>query len=508
MNNNLKWNFIATKKKQDAYENIIDKLNPCSSEEFNTLSEEQKNKILDDMIKEIRKINIFPIYYFNDEGIREEIRKSIDKKVCFSGESLDILFSQGLLLLDFLFPNLHKVEVGDYKNRSIYDRFYDDEMLKECLKIALSSRKINNMRTAFFMGSRFLWRSATNYSPMRAKAIYERFCPKDGVIYDYSAGFGGRMLGALSSSYNFKYIATEPNTETYHNLLKLGKYIEQETKRADSYKVYNDCSEDLKLEPEFADFIFSCPPYFNLEKYSDEETQSMNKFPNYEEWLEGYVRPTIKNSFYMLKKEGLYGVNIVNFWNKAKKYYLTNDWLKIAEEEGFYLKGVYSISSKARKKKDEDQDRIYIFSKNKDYELPNYTDAEMLEYWDKKVKDYEEKKKKKDAVIVKFNFLGELEDRFENILQISNKYNIEDVKKSIKTKKKCKEYNCYFRSFAPDDIIPLMIEDIKKPVCEIDGIIFETGVAAAEYLKTPKQTVSQAKQRKSKKILGHEVKWF
>ena len=132
----------------------------------------------------------------------------------------------------------------------------------------------------------------------------------------------------------------------------------------------------------------------------------------------------------------------------------------------------------------------------------------MLEYWDKKVKDYEEKKKKKDAIIVKFNFLGEFEDRFENILQISNKYNIEDVKKSIKTKKKCKEYNCYFRSFAPDDIIPLMIEDIKKPVCEIDGIIFETGVAAAEYFKTPKQTVSQAKQRKSKKILGHEVKWF
>ena len=68
MDNNLKWSFIATKKKQDAYENIIDKLNPCSSEEFNTLSEEQKNKILDDMVKEIRKINIFPIYYFNDEA--------------------------------------------------------------------------------------------------------------------------------------------------------------------------------------------------------------------------------------------------------------------------------------------------------------------------------------------------------------------------------------------------------------------------------------------------------
>ena len=39
------------------YESIIDKLNPCSFEEFNALPEEQKDMLVAEMIKEIRKIN-------------------------------------------------------------------------------------------------------------------------------------------------------------------------------------------------------------------------------------------------------------------------------------------------------------------------------------------------------------------------------------------------------------------------------------------------------------------
>ena len=47
------------------------------------------------------------------------------------------------------------------------------------------------------------------------------------------------MLGALSSSHNFTYIATDPNKNTYHNLLKLGNYIEQVSNRHNSYYIYN-----------------------------------------------------------------------------------------------------------------------------------------------------------------------------------------------------------------------------------------------------------------------------
>ena len=61
------WTFSATQPKQDAYEPIIDKLNPCSSDEFNKLSEEQRDKLVKAMVEEVRKINVFPIYYYNKE---------------------------------------------------------------------------------------------------------------------------------------------------------------------------------------------------------------------------------------------------------------------------------------------------------------------------------------------------------------------------------------------------------------------------------------------------------
>ena len=90
---------------------------------------------------------------------------------------------------------------------SVYDRFYDDDALYICLMSYLKKQSIHSLRTAFFSRARYLWNTGTNYLPIRAKVIYERFCPKNGIIYDYSAGFGGRMLGALSSNYNFTYIA-------------------------------------------------------------------------------------------------------------------------------------------------------------------------------------------------------------------------------------------------------------------------------------------------------------
>jgi len=99
----------------------------------------------------------------------------------------------------------------------------------------LQRHKIYNLRSAALSSSRYLWNAGTNFLPIRAKTIYERFCPKNGIIYDYSAGYGGRMLGALSSKNNYKYIAVEPNSDTYYNLLQLGSLIENVTNRKKTF---------------------------------------------------------------------------------------------------------------------------------------------------------------------------------------------------------------------------------------------------------------------------------
>ena len=143
----------------------------------------------------------------------------------------------GLLLLDFLFPNLHLATTCNEK-RSMYDRFYDDNILKQAIRSYLDSGKIiHNLRTLFFSYARLYYDTPINFSPMRAKIIFEHYCPKNGTLYDYSAGYGGRMLGALCSQQNFKYIAVEPNSNTYYNLKRLGVYIEKVLNKENSYKI-------------------------------------------------------------------------------------------------------------------------------------------------------------------------------------------------------------------------------------------------------------------------------
>ena len=132
---------------------------------------------------------------------------------------------------------------------------------------------------------------------MRAKIIFEHYCPKNGTIYDYSAGYGGRMLGALCSKQNFYYVAVEPNKNTFHNLKKLGYYIENTLQKKDIYSIYNLCSENFKPKANSIDFAFSCPPFYKKEIYSDEDTQSISNYPDYNDWLEKYVRPTIRNCY-------------------------------------------------------------------------------------------------------------------------------------------------------------------------------------------------------------------
>lgn len=194
---------------------------------------------------------------------------------------------------------------------------------------------------------------------------------KGKVYITGNCGFGGRLLGALSSKKNFKYVGTDPNTETMYHLHELAEYIEMVTGRDDSYELHCCGSEDFKGKPNSIDFAFSSPPYFDLEIYSDEPTQCYNKFPNLEDWLEGYVRQTIKNISYMLKPGRFYAVNIADFTvGKDGFVAYVDEWIKISTEEGMplydtvYLGVTARAGSKEQAAGELKKENILIFKKN------------------------------------------------------------------------------------------------------------------------------------------------
>lgn len=248
----------------------------------------------------------------------------------------------GTGLCRWLFPNLfdtpsaHDLTKKDAETQ--YKKFLNDEYLRRAIKFCYSYKDGCPTPTSVEGGLRLVGSAPSNFRPMNAKAVYERFCPKGGTIYDFCSGFGGRMLGALSSKNNYKYVGTDPCTETMYHLHQLGDYIEMVTGREDSYELHCLGSEDFRGPANSIDFAFSSPPYFNLEVYSDEPTQCYNKFPKLEDWLEGYVRETIKNIYHMLKPGHFYAVNIADFKvGGGGEVAYVDEWKRISAEEGMPL---------------------------------------------------------------------------------------------------------------------------------------------------------------------------
>lgn len=335
------WNYDSQTKKSNGYEDVLDDLKKYTKESYMELDDKGKNNMIEEIFKIYRSKNIFPITYYNEDGVIEEIKSCINKEVNWDASSdvLDFKYNQGQSLCRFLFSNMQDVVVKNVNNNSPYYKFHDDAKLKKAIKFCLEHKTVKSpvVPSAIKDGLEMLGGNvATNFKSMNAKALFERYVPKDGIIYDYACGYGGRMLGALTSKNNYKYFGVEPNTETFKNLNVLGSHIEKTTGRSGIFKVYQQGSEDFKTSKgEYVDFAFSSPPYFNLEVYSKEETQSYIKFPTLEKWLEGYVRETIKNIFFMLKYDCHYAVNIADFNIGKNKVEFVNEWIKISEEEGF-----------------------------------------------------------------------------------------------------------------------------------------------------------------------------
>ncbi len=361
----IQWNYVSPTKKSTGYEDVMDKLAQYTQERYLKTTPEEQERMVDEVFQIYRSKNIFPIWYFNEEGAKEEIKKCIEKDIKWEGNVLNLRYTQGSALCKWLMPNMFDVVVRD-NEATQYKRFYDDEELKKAIRFCLrydTGVKPHQVQAGLRMTSSV----ATNFPPMRAKAIYERFVEPGGVIYDFAHGFGGRILGALSSKNNYRYIGVDPCRETFANVRKLGRLIESVTGREDSWQTYCVGSEDFYYGDETIDFAFSSPPYFTLERYSDEETQCYNRFPTLEEWLEGYVRATIRNIYGMLKPNRYYAVNIADFSIGSKKVEYVDEWIRISQEEGFKFDHVIYMKLQTRTGNrginDDKKEGIYVFKK-------------------------------------------------------------------------------------------------------------------------------------------------
>ena len=136
------------------------------------------------------------------------------------------------------------------------------------------------------------------------------------------------------------------NYEKYSNFSEnFSKFFEVQ-KQSNTYRMFDDGSELIGNNPAFQkykekfDIVFTSPPYFNREQYSQDESQSFKAYNEYEDWRKNFLYPTLKTAYEYLKPDRYILWNIASIKIGKDTYYdLEGDSKKILQHLGCEYKG-------------------------------------------------------------------------------------------------------------------------------------------------------------------------
>lgn len=294
------------------------------------LSDQEFAKLVPVLAKELTDVDFVPQY--SDQQLQTDWSKL--KIWDTNKKEINSTSRTGMKLCEHFFPNFYDIQ--DRNGNSFRKLWKDASVLQKVLEW---NRKCHSTpylselkRGVYFCGG--LCKS-TMYRPQMAKLITKN-CKR---VLDPCMGWGGRLLGSVSNGSH--YVGFEPNTETFSNIKKMVDFLQI------GDRVTLICDDALNMDSyDFpsVDTVITSPPYFDLEIYSKEQTQSINGRASYDKWVSDFLSPLIYKCTSRLNIGGR------SCWNVAKVG--KNDMWKsvdsIHSTIGYQKNDEYGVKSSAR----------------------------------------------------------------------------------------------------------------------------------------------------------------
>jgi hypothetical protein len=249
----------------------------------------------------------------------------------------------GYAIADSYHPERFEVEI-EGKRRAI-DVFNEDKSLKHALELQLDS---SGRIPAGHFGALDVVHGAqvaSNFRPGFAMHLYRRFCDAGANVLDPCAGYGGRLVGWLAALMGGTYTGIDPNDRTQvGNRDMVSALVSNEHEvQADvtlltiPFEDYCESSEFIDHWHEQIDFVFTSPPYFSKEHYSDDDTQSWRRYSTIEAWVAGFLQVMLDGCYYALKPGKICAINIsdVTIPTGGTTYELQRYTVECAAKAGF-----------------------------------------------------------------------------------------------------------------------------------------------------------------------------
>lgn len=154
-------------------------------------------------------------------------------------------------------------------------------------------------------------KEVTNFCGTILCKLIKIYRPKH--ILDFCSGWGDRLFASIVCNNKIKsFYGIDPNEslqDGYKEMIDM--FVSGSDKR--KYNMICGCAEKeiRKLNQTF-DLIFTSPPYFDLEVYSSNSSQSIGQYPAFDNWYENFLMKCILDSIDKLNDYGILAININN----------------------------------------------------------------------------------------------------------------------------------------------------------------------------------------------------
>lgn len=223
----------------------------------------------------------------------------------------------------------HRYQATSRTKHSAYEAWHMDAPLSRAVRFQLDNgdpvlpHRVLRALTLHY-------RTPTVFRPTVARYLYETYCPSGGRVWDPCSGYGGRVMGAVAAG--VRYVGTDVDPQTVEGNAK----VASDLGAGEAVQVV--CSPAEQYDPDPVDFVFTSPPYFDQERYSQNDAQSWVRYgTSLEAWVEGFLRHVIATAKRVLPVGGHLALNVADIRKGRKVVPLVEAVTTTGLQEGFSL---------------------------------------------------------------------------------------------------------------------------------------------------------------------------
>uniref|UniRef100_A0A6C0CKJ7 Uncharacterized protein n=1 Tax=viral metagenome TaxID=1070528 RepID=A0A6C0CKJ7_9ZZZZ len=157
-----------------------------------------------------------------------------------------------------------------------------------------------NLRESIYKISK----ECTQFKPSLTASIVKLFDAKK--VLDFSAGWGDRLLGCIAADVEY-YHGYDPNQNLRKGHYEILETFDYKDKACIQYEPFEKAELPKGV---FFDLVFTSPPFYDFEIYTDDTTQSIHNYPTLEKWIVHFLFASIRKACSVLTECGVCVIHI------------------------------------------------------------------------------------------------------------------------------------------------------------------------------------------------------